>query len=189
MRSRDIPNLITLLRFALVPPFMLVLVKERFADALWLFVIAGVSDALDGFLAKRYAWTSRLGSILDPLADKALLVSAYLALGWLGLLPAWLVAGVIGRDVVIILGAVLYHLLVGRFHLAPSRLSKLNTLCQIVLVLAVIVDHSLLRLGPGLIQLLILLTATTTLASGAHYIWTWGARAAQERREKAGGYS
>jgi len=97
---RDIPNLITAFRFLLVPPVVFLLLSSRFGEALVIFAIAGFSDALDGFLAKHYGWASRLGAALDPLADKLLLVSAFIALGWLELIPVWLVVIVILRDIV-----------------------------------------------------------------------------------------
>lgn len=90
MKPHDIPNVITAFRFLLVPPVVILLLQERFTAALIVFGVAGFSDGLDGFLAKRYDWRSRLGSILDPLADKLLLVSSFVTLGWLGLIPAWL---------------------------------------------------------------------------------------------------
>jgi cardiolipin synthase len=91
VKPRDIPNLITGLRILLVAPFLWLLLEEHYGAALLLFVIAGISDALDGFLAKYYGWTSELGGLLDPIADKLLLMGAILALGWLNELPGWLV--------------------------------------------------------------------------------------------------
>ena len=105
MKASDIPNLITAFRFLLVPPVVLSLLNDRFGTALILFFIAGFSDALDGYLAKRNNWTSRIGALMDPLADKLLLVSCFVTLGWLGWIPVWLVALVVLRDLVIIGGA------------------------------------------------------------------------------------
>ena len=90
MNRSDIPNIISMLRIILVIPTVMLLLNERYGQALILFAVAGASDGLDGYIAKRYHYVSRLGTILDPLADKLLLVCTYLALGWLGLLPAWL---------------------------------------------------------------------------------------------------
>src|SRR3990172_3309285 len=105
MGLKDIPNIISLLRMALVPPVVILLLNGYYGWALLVFVSAGLSDGLDGYLAKRFGWRSRLGAILDPLADKLLLVASYLTLGWLGQLPLWLVAVVVGRDIVIVAGA------------------------------------------------------------------------------------
>ena len=101
MKASDIPNLITAFRFLLVPPVVLTLLNERLGTALILFFIAGFSDALDGYLAKRNNWSSRLGALMDPLADKLLLVSCFVSLGWLGWIPPWLVALVVLRDLVV----------------------------------------------------------------------------------------
>ena len=105
MNARDIPNIISVLRIVLVVPIIVLMLEQQFAAALLLFFVAGLSDGLDGYLAKRNNWGSRLGSILDPLADKLLLISSYVALGWLGLIPVWLVAVVLIRDIVIVSGA------------------------------------------------------------------------------------
>lgn len=186
LRKQDIPNVISLLRMLLVVPLVVMLLQQRYADALLIFVLAGISDALDGFLAKRYGWKSRLGSILDPVADKLLLMTSFLALAWLGLLPLWLAAVVVGRDLIIVLGAVAYHYTIRRFDLLPSRASKLNTVMQIALVLAVMLHQSLLPGAGEVVHILIYTVLVTTLASGVHYIWTWGTRALQSTAEGPG---
>lgn len=177
MRARDIPNLITVLRLLLVPPVVFGLLTGHYTVALALFVIAGASDALDGFLAKHFGWTSRLGGLLDPVADKLLLVSCYLALTWQELLPVWLTAVVIGRDLIILAGATVYHVLVERLEAAPSVISKLNTLSQLALVVAVLFNYGAQTLPAGWLDVLIYSVLATTLLSGADYIWTWSWRA------------
>ena len=184
LQARHIPNLITGLRIVLVAPFLWLLLEERYGPALLLFIIAGVSDGLDGFLAKYFGWTSELGGLLDPLADKLLLMGAMLALGWLNELPVWLVALVVTRDVIIVIGAVSYHWLIERFSAAPLPVSKINTLLQLLLVLAVIVHYGMVALPDGLIDGLIGLTALTTVWSGAAYIRRWGRQAMSWRRSK-----
>lgn len=181
-KARHLPNLITGLRILLVAPFLWALLEERYSTALLLFIIAGVSDALDGFLAKYFGWTSELGGLLDPIADKLLLMGAILALGWLNELPGWLVALVILRDLLIVGGAVSYHLLIERFEAAPLMISKLNTLVQLILVCAVIVHYGMIPLPGTLLTGLIVLTALTTVWSGAAYIWQWSQRARSRRR-------
>ncbi len=176
-KTRDIPNLITGLRILLVPPFLWLLLQERYEAALLLFVIAGVSDALDGFLAKRFGWTSELGGLLDPIADKLLLLGAILTLGWLHELPVWLVLLVIARDAIIVVGALCYHALIERFQASPLIISKLNTLLQLTLVFVVIVSYGMIPLPAWLLTGLIYLTALTTCWSGAAYMWQWGRRA------------
>ncbi|MDS4025701.1 MAG: CDP-alcohol phosphatidyltransferase family protein [Candidatus Contendobacter sp.] len=180
-QPRDIPNLITGLRILLVAPFLGLLLKEYYGLALALFVIAGISDALDGFLAKYYGWTSELGGLLDPIADKLLLVGAILTLGWLNELPGWLVALAILRDLVIVGGAVAYHLRIARFRAAPLMISKLNTFMQLALVGAVIVHYGLVPLPAWLLTGGIYLTALTTVWSGMAYVWRWGRLAWRKR--------
>lgn len=177
MRARDIPNLITILRILLVPPVVLLLLNERFGAALVLFLIAGASDGLDGFLAKRYGWTSRLGGLLDPIADKLLLVSCYLVLGWLGLIPLWLVAVVIGRDLIILSGALAYHWLIEPLQAEPTVISKLTTLLQILLVLAVLFSAGAVQLPADWLNYLEYSVLAAAVLSGADYVWTWSWRA------------
>lgn len=177
MNRRDIPNILTFLRFGLTVPVVYMLLAQEFSGALLLFAAAGVSDGLDGYLAKRYHWESRLGSMLDPLADKALLVSSFLCLGWLGVLPAWLVAAVILRDLVIVAGAVYYHFHVEPLVAAPSLISKLNTLVQIVLVILAVCDAGPFPLPDLLVEGLIWGTLATTLLSGGDYVVVWYQRA------------
>jgi len=181
---RNIPNIITLLRIALVIPTVYLLVQRQFSYALVLFFIAGISDGLDGYLAKRYQWTSRLGSILDPLADKLLLVFSYFALGWLGEIPMSLVAAVVIRDLIIVVGAIAYHELIGEYDMTPSWVSKTNTFFQIVLVLAVVFSLGAYMLPHRIIEILVVVVTVTTVASGSDYVWVWGRRAMQAHREK-----
>lgn len=185
MTAAAIPNLISLFRMALIVPVVYFLVAERYTATLVLFAIAAVSDLVDGFLAKRYGWHSRLGGILDPVADKVLLVGVFGTLGYLALLPWWLVALVIGRDLVIMSGAVAYRILIGPVTAEPTRLSKLNTLVEILYVLLVIVQA-----GYGVPGPLVTVVATATLvftvtASGLHYVIDWSRRAWVNGRREA----
>ena len=177
MKPRDIPNLLTVLRFLLVPPVVMLLLNERFGLALILFGFAGFTDGLDGYLAKRNNWTSRLGALMDPLADKLLLVSCFVTLGWLGWIPVWLVALVVLRDLVIVGGAIVFHMRVERLEARPSMVSKLNTVAQILLVLAVIFSQGMYVLPALWLDILIYSVLVTTLWSGFDYVWTWGRRA------------
>jgi len=179
---RDLPNLITGLRILLVAPLAWALLSGHFAAALTLFVLAGASDGIDGYLARRFGWQSRLGALLDPLADKLLLVATYLALGWLGFLPPSLVALVLGRDLVIVAGAVAYRLRFGRLDLAPSLLSKFNTVLQIALALVAILSTGLGWLPGWSTELLVVAVFASTLLSGLHYVGVWSGRAWRESR-------
>lgn len=182
MSPRHIPNLISVCRILLVYPVIHLMLAGRFDWALGLFVVAGVSDAVDGFLAKHFHWQSRLGSYLDPLADKLLLISSYLALGWLGLVPFWLAGLVVLRDVVIFGGAVAYYFLLRPFEGQPLLISKLNTLFQLVLVFAVLVRHGMAPFPAAVVDLLIALVTVTTLASGVLYVYIWGTSYYRETR-------
>lgn len=186
LAARDIPNLISIGRVILVGPVVWALLEKRFDLAMVLFLVAGLSDGLDGFLAKRFQWQSRLGGILDPLADKFLLVSTYLCLGWLGELPVWLVVLVLLRDLVIVTGALVYHFRVAQFQADPTLISKLNTLMQIVLALVVVFSLGVVELPAGLIATLIWTVTITTALSGVGYVVEWTRRAvAGSRRHNA----
>jgi cardiolipin synthase len=182
VKASDLPNIITFFRFALVVPVVLLLLNRRYEGAMLVFALAGFSDALDGYLAKRYHWTSRLGALLDPLADKLMLVSGFVTLAWLGLIPAWLVGLIIVRDAVIVTGAIVYNMRIEKLEAAPSIVSKLNTLAQILLVLAVIYSQAVKPLPAAWMQVLIYGVLITTLWSGLDYVWIWG-RKAWLRRE------
>ena len=182
MKPSDIPNIITLLRFLLVPPLVLLLLNHQYGAALIVFAVAGFSDALDGYLAHHYGWSSRLGAIMDPLADKLLLVSSFVTLGWLGLIPFWLVALVILRDLVIVIGAMTYHWCVEYLDTAyPTLVSKMNTLAQIMLVLAVMFSESVQPVPAMWIEILLYSVLVTTIWSGLDYVWIWGRRAWSRR--------
>ncbi len=182
---RHLPNLVTFLRMALVVPMCWLIADDRYRGALAIAAIAGFSDALDGFLAKHYGWQSWLGGVLDPIADKLLLMAAFVWLTLDGSLPVWLMAIVVGRDLVIVAGALAYHYFVGRFAAAPSRLSKLTTVVQIGCVLAVLISLAgiLVLTGSTLFELFVV-TAGLTVASGLHYVVTWGWRAWRETAGK-----
>jgi cardiolipin synthase len=182
---RHLPNTLTVLRMALVVPLAWMIRETRYDEAVVVAAIAGLTDALDGFLAKRYCWQSWLGGVLDPIADKLMLVACFVTLGLVGAHPDWLTGLVVGRDVVIVAGAVAWHNLIGRIHAQPTRLSKLTTVVQIVYVLAQLLHLSRwLELPPRLLEVLIVLTAVLTAASGLQYVVVWSRKAL--RRRKAG---
>jgi len=178
VKLRDLPNIISVMRLVAVAPVVYLLLIGEFGWALALFAFAGISDGLDGFLAKHYGWQTRLGGILDPLADKALLVCCFLVLGSLGAIPVWLVVAVVFRDLLIVVGAVLYNYRVETVEAAPLPASKLNTLLQILLVVLVIMDAGPFPLPELLIQSLVWGCLATVLVSGAQYVWVWGRKAA-----------
>ena len=168
-----LPNLITMARIALVPVLILLLKDQEYAAALIVFVIAGVSDALDGYLAKRLNVQSRLGAILDPVADKLLLVSAYVMLTFLGHIPFWLMLVVAFRDLLIVVGYVVYTSHAGPVKMRPSVLSKLNTVAQIALATLILTQQAL---GWDLalpVDVLVIAVLASTVISAVHYLWLW----------------
>ncbi len=174
MRFSQLPNLITLSRLALAPVLILLLKDREYTAALAVFLLAGLSDALDGLVAKRLHLTTQLGAVLDPLADKILLVSSYVMLSVLGQVPFWLMLTVVFRDLLIVGGYLVYTTLFGAVQMRPSRLSKLNTLAQISLVIVILAQGAFGWKYPLLTKMLLYAVFVTTVASGVHYLWTWG---------------
>lgn len=172
-RDLNIPNLISLGRVILVPIVFWLVVTAQLQAAFVVFVIAGVSDAIDGYLAKRYGWSTELGAYLDPIADKLLIVTIFVALGVKGALPSWLVIAVVSRDVLIVIGILLTWLLDNPARVRPLAVSKANTLAQIVLAATVLADEgfALGLTAPRII--LVWLTAVLTVASLIAYIRAW----------------
>ena len=173
----QIPNLLTLLRIAAAPALILLLLSEEYEFALILFVVAGITDSLDGWFAKRFDCVTELGARLDPLADKILIISAYCMLAWLELIPFALVLLVIFRDLVIV-GGYLVLTLDDDIPMQPSMISKTNTLLQITFVIAVLLENSL-WMQPNLFDdVLLWLVAISTIVSGVQYVWVWAIRRA-----------
>lgn len=178
-----LPNLITLGRLLAVPVTVYLMLQGHDRAAFWLFVAAGASDALDGIVAKRFDVRSEVGAYLDPLADKALLMSIYVTLGYLEHVAVWLVILIVFRDLLIIGGALLFHTLTQSLTMAPLFISKANTTAQIVLACVVMAqlawDFSL----PAVNDALVFLVAATTILSGAAYVVKWGRKAVSMERD------
>ncbi len=177
-----IPNALTLMRILLILPFALALLEAQYRLALAVFAVAALSDGLDGFLARYFNWYSRLGAIADPLADKALLITAYLMLTISGVFPNWLFLLILSRDLLIVAGGLAYHYLVGPFDMQPSWLGKLNTLIQILVVLAVIILLADLPMQPWVLTWGVELVALSAIVSGLHYVIVWTRRAWRSRQ-------
>ncbi len=173
MRWDQIPNTITLARLLLVPVLILVLKNENYQLALLIFLVAGISDALDGYIAKKYNFVSHFGAVLDPVADKLLLVSAYIMLAIIGQVPFWLVLAIVTRDLFIVGGYMVVTSLMGTVTMSPSLLSKLNTLMQILLVIAILAEKAAGQDYPLFMIVLIYIVLITTISSGVHYFWIW----------------
>lgn len=177
MSLRWLPNAISLFRIALIAPILMLIVQARFELALAMFFVAGFSDGLDGWLAKRFQWHSRLGALLDPIADKLLVAGTFMVLVYTGHVPFWLAAIVILRDLIIVGGAAAYSFLVGPVEGEPTRISKLNTALELLFILSVLsraafqwpADISIIVLGAAVL--------VTVVISGVDYVWAWTRRA------------
>lgn len=174
---RHLPNLICLLRIALVWPVARALVEENYGLALLLFVVAAVSDGLDGYLAKRFGWTSEVGKVIDPLADKLLLVTVFITAAWHDLVPWWIAAAAISRDVMIGLGALIFRLWFGPLKGRPTIISKINTLFQLGYIAAVMLVAAVGILPQDIVDALAYIMFVTTVLSGADYLYQFTKRA------------
>lgn len=177
MSLRWLPNAISVFRIALIPPILMLIGAGDYGPALALFFLAGFSDGVDGYLAKRYDWHTRLGALLDPIADKLLMAGTYVSLALAGLLPVWLAALVVCRDIVIIGGAAAYNFLIGPVPGEPSRISKLNTAVELLLVVFVLGQAGF---GwPPAVSITVLGAAVlvTVVVSGVDYVVSWSRRA------------
>lgn len=173
IQLRHLPNLITCIRFILIGPILWALLTKCYPLAFYLFVIAGLSDGLDGLLARFFGWTTALGALLDPLADKLLLMGSFIVLAYLQQVPIWLTIMVIGRDIWIMGGALLYRYWVGPLDYKPVWISKLNTFFQLVLVTLLIIKLTFFDLPELLIPRVIEAVFVTTLLSFIQYTWMW----------------
>lgn len=170
--ASQIPNLISVARLLLVPWFALLLLAQEFDWALALFALMGVLDLLDGYLARKLDASSALGTLLDPLADKAMLMTSFAILGYMGLLPLWLVVLAVSRDVMCVGGVLLQHLFYGSRRLRILGIGKINIFFQVALVLSVLAQPWLHM--PLTYQMALLwVVATTTVVSGLWYALDW----------------
>ncbi len=168
-----LPNLITIARLFLVPLIVVMITNQRWREAFVIFVIAGISDAIDGLLARRFGMASELGGYLDPVADKALIVSIYITLAMVGVIPVWLVILVVSRDIMIVSAVILSWLMARPVTMAPFGVSKLNTAAQIMFA-ALMLGTQAFGIDPGLGRdVAQLLVAVLTLGSMAAYLAFW----------------
>jgi cardiolipin synthase len=180
------PNIITLLRLVLVPIMAYYLLRGAYGIALLVFLIAAVSDVVDGYIARRFGLTSALGATLDPLVDKLNILVATLLLAWQLVMPLWLAIAIVVRDVVIVVGALAYHMAFGHVEIAPTRLSKVNTFFEFsVLLLVMAAAAGWIDPGKGrFMATAFLIVFATVVASGAQYVWLWGRKAISDSRAR-----
>lgn len=169
---KHIPNALTLFRLGLIIPFVLYLFAQHYVNAFYIFMLAGLTDCLDGWLARHFYWQSFLGSFLDPLADKLLVASSFISLAVLGVLPWWLVVIVFFRDFSISMGVLAWYWFIRRkLDFEPTYLSKLNTMLQLLLVTVCLFELAYFKCSPYLITTLIYSTAVATCTTYVHYLW------------------
>lgn len=168
-----LPNIITIARIISVVPVAWLLWNAHYQAALVLLILAGLSDGLDGYLARRYQWFTRLGALLDPVADKLFIVTIMLVFGFKGFLPWWIVLLIFGRDLLIIGGAVVYRWVTGALEMKPLFISKVNTALQLLLLATTLIHVGFYTLPQTVIDYLEWLVAASTILSGAAYVFFW----------------
>ena len=179
-----LPNAISVFRIALIVPVVLAIIDSEYSLALALFLVAGISDGVDGFLAKRFDWHTRLGALLDPVADKLLMAASFVTLAYVGQIPVWLAGVVVFRDLVIIGGATAYNFLIAPVQGEPTRISKTNTTLEILFVVGVLARAAFDMPGETVILVLGAGVLVTVVISGIDYVIAWSQRA---RTARAGG--
>ena len=170
------PNLLTLARIATCPILVLLLHEHNYDLALYLFIAAGITDGLDGYIAKQFNCVSNLGKVLDPMADKLLIGSTYIMLAILGDIPFWLLVVVMFRDLVIVVGYLIIVMMGQTVSIRPTYSSKVNTFLQISLMVAVLLEKSAILSVPLVVNALVFGVLITTVISGTQYVWLWGIR-------------
>ncbi len=177
---QHIPNVLTSLRILLVIPVAYYLFESNYLYSLALFLFAGISDAVDGYLARRFLWTSNFGAWADPLADKLIVGVVFVVLAIQGLVPAWLVCVTIGRDLIILCGAGTYRKIFGKIDIAPTILSKVNTVVQILallLVMVTLLDIPQLMNTDDMLDMVFIIVGIFSILSGVDYVISWIRRA------------
>ena len=182
-----LPNLFTGLRVVLALPICLLIVSDEYVLALWVALIGGVSDVLDGWAARWLNITNRFGAIADPLADKLMLGAAYLGFALAGLLPWWVTLVVLGRDVFIVAGALAYHRRFGRYEMDPSRWGKLSTFVQLLFAMMLLAQQVQPVIPAQLLDLVLYALILLVFISAGHYFVVWGskARASENLKRRA----
>jgi cardiolipin synthase len=183
--ARHIPNLISSIRILLVAPIAVALMHHQLVTTMALFGVAALSDAADGYLAKRNGWQSELGAVLDPLADKMLLVTVFITLAYMRLVPLWLMVAAVARDAIIVSGALLYRICFGALSVRPSVVSKFNTLCQAAYIMAVVGREEFSIPPAGVLTALGAMVFVTVMVSGMDYVMIYGRRATSLAKPRA----
>ncbi|MBW2645156.1 MAG: CDP-diacylglycerol--glycerol-3-phosphate 3-phosphatidyltransferase [Deltaproteobacteria bacterium] len=170
--AMTLPNLLTILRIVLTPLFAICLIQQSYKNAFWIFVVAGVSDGLDGLIARVFRQKSELGAYLDPIADKLLLSTAFIILAVVQFIPSWLTVIVIARDILILFGIALLFITNHDIEIKPSFASKITTVAQLLTVFAVLLKPYVSEITVVHYPLFIF-AAIMTILSGFQYIYKW----------------
>ena len=173
--AHNIPNMITAARIIFMPCLVWLLFHHQYERSLVLILCLGVSDALDGFLARWYGWKTTLGCYLDPLADKLMIAGVYITFAALGWVPWWFLILIISRDILLVFSVAYAFLMSSRSMIQPVMWSKVNTFLQIVLAIALIYEH-MRPLNAQILNVLMTLVVCTTIASASHYLLGWWKR-------------
>ncbi len=177
MKWNYLPNLITILRIILIVPVCYNIVQQHFLPALCFLILAGLSDGLDGYLARHFNWQTRLGSLLDPIADKLMVISCFTALAWVKAIPFWLFIIILLKDIIVVTGAIIYHFFIAPYEFSATILSKLNTFLQILFLVVVVTKMQFVGIPDILILSLMYAMLATTLGSMLDYVWVWSKKA------------
>ncbi|MEC8956048.1 MAG: CDP-alcohol phosphatidyltransferase family protein [Pseudomonadota bacterium] len=173
MHLKWIPNIISIFRILLILPVLLLIFRSQYQWALFLFLIAALSDALDGYLAKHFGWRTRVGALLDPVADKLLIAGSYIVLAWLNLIPFWLAAIVVSRDLIIAIGVFIYSFIIEPFEGEATRISKINTFLELLFVLVILCSIAYDWSANSVITVIGSAVLVTVFISGIDYIISW----------------
>jgi cardiolipin synthase len=173
MHLKWIPNIISIFRILLILPVLLLIFRSQYQWALLLFLIAGLSDALDGYLAKHFGWRTRVGALLDPVADKLLIAGSYIVLAWLNLIPFWLATIVVSRDLIIAIGVFIYSFIIEPFEGEATRISKINTFLELLFVLVILCSIAFDWPANSVITVIGSAVLVTVFISGIDYIISW----------------
>jgi len=173
-----LPNTITIARILAMIPLVWFMLEKQYEIALYIALVAGFSDMLDGLLAKTFGWEGWLGGVLDPLADKFMMLCCFLVFAVQGIIPNWVLILILARDIIIITGATYYHFNISKVDKAtPSLLSKFNTALQIILIIVLLSHLSIYQFNQIYIDILIFLVIFFTASSGLHYVFHWTRKA------------
>ena len=180
MILRQIPNILTLTRIILIAPFLASLYSQAYVNAFYIFIFAGFTDGLDGWMARSFHWQSAFGSFMDPVADKLLIAASVISLALIGSIPWWLVMLIFLRDITISIGVLAWYWLIKQKpDFKPTYLSKINTVLQLGLVTLCLFKLAFFKIPSNLLEVITLLTAATTVGSYIDYAWTWGKKACE----------